>query len=88
MRAAVADGEPLSNLQIGERGRVVAIELAGGQKQRLLEMGLTAGAECEVVRFAPLGDPIDLKIRGYHLSIRRAEAAAIVVRRVGDAAGK
>jgi Fe2+ transport system protein FeoA len=41
-------------------------------------MGMTIGSEFEVVRFAPLGDPIDLKIRGYHLSLRKHEAAGIL----------
>ena len=48
---------------------------------RLLEMGLLSGTRVEVVRYAPLGDPIDLKVRGYHLSIRKHEAAMICVER-------
>ena len=44
-----------------------------------MELGLTVGVTVEVVRFAPLGDPIELKVRGGHLSIRKAEAAAILV---------
>jgi ferrous iron transport protein A len=47
--------------------------------RRLLEMGLLPGTEVEVVRVAPLGDPIELAVRGYKLSIRRAEALAIDV---------
>ena len=42
-------------------------------------MGLTTGAEVELIRFAPLGDPIDIKVRGYHLSLRKREAAGILV---------
>ena len=48
---------------------------------RLLEMGLLSGTRVEVVWYAPLGDPIDLKVRGYHLSIRKHEAAMIRVER-------
>jgi Fe2+ transport system protein FeoA len=73
--------EPLAALPVGAKGRVVGIRLGGGNRQRLLEMGLTVGAGFEVVRQAPLGDPIDLKVRGYHLSIRRADAAEIDVER-------
>jgi len=46
---------------------------------RLLEMGLLPGTAVEVVRLAPLGDPMDLRVRGFHLSLRRAEAAHVVV---------
>ncbi|MEI9898202.1 MAG: FeoA domain-containing protein [Chthoniobacter sp.] len=45
-------------------------------------MGLTVGAEFQVVRFAPLGDPIDIKVRGYHLSLRKSEAAGVLVARL------
>ena len=47
---------------------------------RLLEMGLLPGTEIQLIRFAPLGDPIDFKIRGYHLSLRKTEAAMVRVR--------
>lgn len=69
----------LAKLQIGERGRVVAVTLPPENRQRLIEMGLTRGASFEVVRYAPLGDPIDIKVRGYHLSLRKHEAEAIEV---------
>ncbi len=46
---------------------------------RLLELGILPGTEIELVRYAPLGDPIDLKVRGYHLSIRKSEAALVRV---------
>ena len=48
---------------------------------RLLEMGLLPGTHVEVLRLAPLGDPMDLRIRGYRLSIRKAEAACVVLER-------
>jgi len=75
-------GEPLSALALGQKGRVVGFSLPGEHRQRLLEMGLTVGAEVEVVRFAPMGDPIDIKVRGYHLSLRKNEAAGVLVTRV------
>lgn len=74
--------EPLSALAPGARGRVVRFDLAPDARQRLLEMGLTIGAEFEVVRYAPLGDPIDIKVRGYHLTLRKREAGGVFVARV------
>ena len=72
----------LSSLAVGERGRILGFELPPDQRQRLLEMGLTVGAEFEVVRFAPLGDPLDIKVRGYHLSLRKREAGGIRIARI------
>lgn len=69
--------ETLAAFTIGQRGRIVGFDLPPEQRQRLLEMGMTTGSEFEIVRFAPLGDPIDLKVRGYHLSIRKHDAAGI-----------
>lgn len=74
--------ENLGALPLGQRGRVTGFDLLPEQRQRLLEMGLTVGAEFEVVRFAPLGDPIDIKVRGYHLSLRKREAAGIRIVRL------
>lgn len=69
--------ESLANFTIGQRGRIAGFDLPPEQRQRLLEMGMTVGSEFQVVRFAPLGDPMELKVRGYHLSIRKHEAAGI-----------
>lgn len=74
--------DTVANFTVGERGRVTGFDLPPGPKQRLLEMGLTMGTTFEVVRFAPLGDPIDLKVRGYHLSLRKHEAAGVKAARV------
>jgi Fe2+ transport system protein FeoA len=74
--------ESLSALPLGQRGRVVGFDLPPEHRQRLLEMGLTVGAEFEVVRFAPLGDPIDIKVRGYHLSLRKREASGVRIVRL------
>lgn len=49
--------------------------------QRLLEMGLLPGTRVEIVRLAPLGDPMDLRVRGFHLSVRKHEAASVLVTR-------
>lgn len=68
----------LGHLKPGDRGRITGWTGAA-PPGRVLEMGLLPGTVVEVVRFAPLGDPIDLKVRGYHLSIRKAEARQIEV---------
>jgi ferrous iron transport protein A len=69
--------EVLSALGVGQRGRIAGFTLPDEQRQRLQEMGLTVGTEFELVRFAPLGDPLELKVRGYHLSLRKREAAGV-----------
>ena len=78
----MAAGELLSDLTAGQRGRVAGFELPGEQRQRLEEMGLIVGTEFEVVRFAPLGDPLELKVRGYHLSLRKRDAAGVRITRL------
>jgi Fe2+ transport system protein FeoA len=69
----------LADLAKGARARVTSVAGSPGTAQRLLEMGLTAGAVVEVVRFAPLGDPIEVSVRGYRLSLRREDAAGVLV---------
>ena len=69
----------LANLATGDRAVVVAVGGDRGFARRLLEMGLLPGTEIAVVRRAPLGDPLELRLRGYSLSIRGAEAASIDV---------
>ena len=71
--------KPLSELACGERGRVVSLHGEHRSSTRLMELGLLPGTVVEVVRFAPLRDPIELRLRGYALSIRRAEAKQIFV---------
>jgi Fe2+ transport system protein FeoA len=79
----IADSpDVLSALVPGQRGRVTGFNLSGEQSQRLQEMGLTVGTEFEVVRFAPLGDPLEVKVRGYHLSLRKRDAAGIRIARL------
>lgn len=74
--------DTLATFQIGQRGRITGFDLPPEQRQRILEMGMTVGCEFEIIRFAPLGDPLELKVRGYHLSIRKHEAAGIRAARV------
>jgi ferrous iron transport protein A len=70
----------LNSLKTGDRGKVVRIA-EGGQayRSKLLSMGVTPGTDFSIVRFAPLGDPIELEIRGYRLSLRNAESEIVMV---------
>lgn len=74
----------LDQLQRGQRATVVGIAGADGIVQRLLEMGLFAGEELEVIGFAPLGDPMEIRLRDYRLSLRRGEASRISVKLSAD----
>lgn len=69
----------LAALRPGQRARIIRYRQTDDVAQRLLEMGLTPGVEVTLVRRAPLGDPIDVLVRGYHLSLRRREAALLEV---------
>ena len=69
----------LDQLHEGQRARIDAVRGNDALVQRLLEMGLLEGDEVEVVAFAPLGDPMEIRLRDYRLSLRRSEAARIVV---------
>ena len=69
----------LNNAVIGQKVKVVGFLCAGKLKRRIMDMGLTKETEVTVRKVAPLGDPIELTVRGYELSIRKAEAEAIEV---------
>jgi ferrous iron transport protein A len=69
----------LDQLRMGQRARIVAVAGTDSLVQRLLEMGLIDGEEVEVVGVAPLGDPLEVRLRDYRLSLRRTEAARIQV---------
>lgn len=71
----------LDDLKTGEKGRVVRLLAHGPFKKRLLEMGFVAGAEVEVVKYAPLKDPVEYFLKGYHVSLRHEEATQIIVER-------
>lgn len=73
----------LSDLKVGEKCKVSRIIAGAEIKRRLLEMGIVPGVEIHIQKVAPLGDPMDVLVKGYHLSLRREEAKAIVVE-VGD----
>ena len=72
--------QPLSALAVGTPAVVADIQLPPAAKARLMEMGMLVGTQVELIRFAPLGDPIEIKVRGYNLSLRKHEAELILVR--------
>jgi len=69
----------LSELNRGEKGRIVKIACTGSIRQRLLDMGVVSGSDIEMQRAAPMGDPIEIKVKGYNLALRKKEAAGIQV---------
>ena len=69
----------LKELKIGESARIESIGGEGALRQHFLDMGLIPGAEVTVVRFAPMGDPMEVRIHGYELSLRLDDAAEIEV---------
>ena len=69
----------LDQLSAGEQGVVVNVHGTGAVKRRLMDMGLTKGTQVKVVKLAPLGDPIELRVRGYELSLQKNESEMVVV---------
>lgn len=74
------DTQSLTSLALGATGTVTEIKIAPEHRGRLLEMGLLIGTPIQLVRFAPLGDPVEIKVRGYNLTLRKHEAEQILVR--------
>lgn len=69
----------LDQLKTGQRGRICALKGEDALVQRLMEMGLLEGEEVEVLGFAPLGDPMEIRLADYRLSLRRSEAARVLL---------
>lgn len=69
----------LRDARVGETVRVVKLHGAGAVKRRIMDMGVTKGVEIYVRKLAPLGDPVEVNVRGYELSIRKADAEMIEV---------
>lgn len=74
-----AASQPLTSLAPGAFGTIQEIQLPAEQRPRLMELGLTIGTPVEVIRFAPLGDPVEIQVRGSKLSLRRHEAELVQV---------
>lgn len=70
----------LSEFAIGEKGTVVAVKGEGAIRRRLFDMGITPGTEVYLRKKAPFGDPIEIAIRGYELTLRKAEAAHVEIK--------
>ena len=71
--------QPLTSVALGATATVAEIKLPPESRPRLMEMGLLVGTPVELVRFAPLGDPVEIKVRGYNLTLRKHEAEQILV---------
>ena len=69
----------LKEMKPGQSGQVVSIGEKGPLKRRIMDMGITPGTAVKVIKMAPLGDPIEINVRGYELSLRKEEAARIEV---------
>ena len=78
-RSGAAKVVALKEMSPGERGKVARIRGRGEVYQRLLDMGVTPGSLVEMRRVAPLGDPLEIKVKGYHLTLRKQEAEKIAV---------
>jgi len=75
----VVESLRLTNLPIGADARVVSVNGEGRVTRRLMEMGLIPGVEVKVIKTAPFGDPIEVRVRGYSLAMRKNEADSIEV---------
>ena len=69
----------LGEVKVGESARVVKLHGEGAVKKRLMDMGITKGAEVLVLKVAPLGDPMEITVRGYELSVRKEDANLIEI---------
>jgi ferrous iron transport protein A len=69
----------LDALEAGRHARVTAVRGSGAVARRLMEMGVVPGAPVRVIKAAPLGDPLEIRVRNYHLALRRSEAQTVSV---------
>ena len=69
----------MKDVKVGENGKVVKLHGEGAIKRRIMDMGITKGVEFHVRKVAPLGDPVEITVRGYELSLRKADADMIEV---------
>lgn len=73
----------LKNMIVGDSGKVIGFVQTGrAYRKRLLAMGLTPGTTFSVTRFAPMGDPIEIKLRGFSLSLRKDEASILLIEKM------
>ena len=69
----------LKEVKVGQTAKVVKLHGEGAVKRRIMDMGITKGVEVHIRKVAPLGDPVEVTVRGYELSLRKADAEMIVV---------
>lgn len=69
----------LDQLKPGQTARVRRLSGTGGIRRRLMDMGVVAGSEIEMLKAAPMGDPVEYRLRGYHLSLRKSEASLVEI---------
>lgn len=74
--------QTLKDVKIGHKVKVIKLEGEGAIKRRIMDMGITKGVEIYVRKVAPFGDPIEVNLRGYELSLRKADAEMVVVEQV------
>ena len=74
----------LKDLVPGEKARIRSITGTGSIRRRILEMGLVPGVDLVMERYAPLGDPVEIKSQGFHLSLRKEEAETIILEQSGE----
>ena len=84
MRNATLNSMPVTDLSLahlpaGAKARVLAVTGTGAVARRLMEMGVVPGAPVRMIKSAPLGDPLEVRVRGYHLAVRREEAQTIKI---------
>jgi ferrous iron transport protein A len=74
----------LRDMLLGDKGKVVGFQKGNkSYRKKLLAMGLTPGTEFSITRYAPLGDPVEINVRGYSMSLRQDEAATLLVEKIG-----
>ena len=69
----------LRQAKVGDTSKVVKLHVEGAVKRRIMDMGITKGTEVHIRKVAPLGDPVEVTVRGYELSIRKADAEMIEI---------
>ncbi len=74
----------LRDVPVGGKAKVIKIHSEGAVKRRIMDMGITKGVEVSVRKVAPLGDPMEITVRGYELSLRKADAESIEVTQEAD----
>ncbi|ADE37321.1 FeoA family protein [Methanohalophilus mahii] len=77
------NNKTLNLLDAGQNARVIQVKGKGPSRRRLLEMGMVPGVILSVTKKAPMGDPVDFKLKGYNLSLRKQEAQMVVVEALG-----